>query len=336
MIAPSPPVTIGPTGSTLTQLGAPPIVLDSAHPKSPKLGYTIMPGGTFPYLRVLMKARVTIPVTCKPGFGYVNMLTDAGASVSIEFEQRCRGGRRTLRWNTVTTYGTKLYSSHGRTASVTLRNYVRLPDAAPGIHGLRFTLQQYEGFRFSRVTVDPSTQLVPTAEPPYTLDAKLAPTAKRVKTHAPVKLTLTLRNTGSRVARHVGVEVLLDPSLRPRNLKDFESHWADIPPGGDTTRSLVVSAIKAGRSELQVAAQSSVGNALINRVLTAGNGVVASSAGPAPPTASGSSEPRPDGRGDASPPPSRRLGIGPAAGVLAVIAAAGVLLVRRRRQTTRS
>jgi hypothetical protein len=135
-------------------------------------------------------------------------------------------------------------------------NYMLFDDARPGTHQLRFTLEAYEGLRFERVTISPSSGIALTKTSPF--PARLTVSERGLEAGRPtvgkaVTIVVRVENRGRGPARDVPLAMSTDPGLR------FVEHGYDhpirlIPVGHAVERRVRLVPRTAGRHVIRLSA----------------------------------------------------------------------------------
>jgi len=260
VLAQAPTVALRPTPLARLDRGAH-IVLTDKHPLSRTFTYRIGRGGP-PYSQIRFRFRIRIAASAQ-GFGYVNALTDDLASASAEFKvQKDAKGKRSIFWDTVNTQGESDHTTQRATIGVDFGNYVRTQATRPGLHRLRFQLQEYQGFRVKDVGILPSTTLRRTASPPFPATMYVTQVDRRSPgLGKPFTVAVTLGNRGSDYLREATVTIQPDPRLR---LNDplARKPWPAIPPHRGARRLIGLTPVGTGAARVLFTLRSSGGDAV--------------------------------------------------------------------------
>jgi hypothetical protein len=253
-----------PALTTLAQLGANHgFVLTDSRRRSRKLVYRV-PASVqrrYRYRIVVLRFRVEIDRRRSGhGAGYVNLLTDTGASASAEL--LTREDRRGLRtdWDFGAVRGGRSGSSRRGRLSFRFENHMLLPDSHAGTHRLSFQLQEYGHFHVRRVTIDPRSGLRLTRDPPFPLSMRVGVQQPRsLVVGRPTTVAVQLRNSGASPVAGVRVGASADDGLEVSPPPGF-AHWPVIRGGRLLRRTISVTPTRPGLHALRLHAASRFGS----------------------------------------------------------------------------
>lgn len=310
------PVVTGHGWTSLAAMGQPvPIVLKAGRWSAPGPPYRLPHTSGRSYYVIRARFRVRVLQRTGNGFGFVEVRTGKGVSVSTKFKIRRVAGAPVTTWSNTTTEGTATHRTRRTTIDVDVVNYVRYVDTAPGQHRLRFTVQRYGSLRFGSVTVMPSSGMRMTQEPPFTLSMTAHAEAGQtpvVGRDLPIAVRLT--NSGRVTARQVRVHADASAAVRVLDAGSFE-RWYPLPGRRSRERRLRVVPTRPGVHELGLIATSSKGGA---------RGVVRIEVAPAEVTGTASSADGQSSDGEST------LGAALVAGA-SILAAVTLMMARRLR-----
>lgn len=197
----------------LRELGQPaPIVLND-RVRSARLAEYRIPSAWRANRYVLLRLRLTVRLSADSGSGraFIAVTGRNGTSSTIEVRAHRRGSSLTSEWSAANPYGAVHHAVRGRVIQVDFPNYLRNPDASPGLHELRVTLERFGRVKLIGVRVSPVSAIRPTREQPYPLRIRRPRTEE---TPSGPRVAVPLVNLGPLPVRRVTLNADVDRCLK--------------------------------------------------------------------------------------------------------------------------
>lgn len=245
--------------------GAAVATLSEKAPMTREFAFYVPGGGAASrYVRLRLRAQIELSRGSGPGDGYLEVETDGGPSGQFELLTRRRAGALSTAWDAVTTSGETGRLVHGRSISLAMTNYLVQSEWLPGMHWLRFHLDEFHQFHAAVARVWSSTALSLTNENPRPIEVGVAPSgrsrdqvavsARNVATDTEFIKTVALRTPDGDVNAVIGGW----PALRPSHVV---TRVVRIPPGLAVGPAVAVVTTTHGRSLEPVGAAFSTSSA---------------------------------------------------------------------------
>lgn len=213
------------------------------------------------FLRIELRARIELEGDHgEQGSAALTARTSDRTSLSIDFGPVRRQGRGFMSgWASTVLHGSfKGLSGNNRFAARTV-DYARIQAATPGVHTLRFGLEETGGIKVRRVAVSPESRLYWTRQPPQALAVTSRVVPARPAAGSRFVLRFRVKNFGTTNSGPVSFAPIVPKEDRlPKGIPAIR----DIGPGSEGTADMVIESSRLHQDSIETLASSRVGQAV--------------------------------------------------------------------------